>query len=103
MSNNTGAAHRDNAEHLRSETEPRPAVFCQLQFRESTKRAEATCKAFVFGQKVCERAGPTKLSEVTSDTTRENSGAPSGSECFSQEAPRERVLDESAAAYTKAT
>uniref|UniRef100_G1QCU7 RanBD1 domain-containing protein n=1 Tax=Myotis lucifugus TaxID=59463 RepID=G1QCU7_MYOLU len=87
INNNTEAAHRENAEHP-SQKPIRDQLFpISSSLENSTNRAEATCNAFVFGQKVSEHVGPTKLNAVTSDTTRENSCASQGLSATSRRPP----------------
>ncbi|XP_017195867.3 ran-binding protein 3 isoform X3 [Oryctolagus cuniculus] len=76
----------------------------------STNSADCSSNKFVFGQNMSERVlSPPKLSEGSSEASREHAAADSGSEPSSQEATPEKVgnvsesLAESAAAYTKAT
>ncbi|XP_069914820.1 ran-binding protein 3 isoform X2 [Oryctolagus cuniculus] len=71
----------------------------------STNSADCSSNKFVFGQNMSERVlSPPKLSEGSSEASREHAAADSGSEPSSQEAtPEKESLAESAAAYTKAT
>nr|XP_051685155.1 ran-binding protein 3 isoform X4 [Oryctolagus cuniculus] len=71
----------------------------------STNSADCSSNKFVFGQNMSERVlSPPKLSEGSSEASREHAAAESGSEPSSQEAtPEKESLAESAAAYTKAT
>ncbi|KAM5238424.1 LOW QUALITY PROTEIN: ran-binding protein 3 [Ctenodactylus gundi] len=109
----TDAADREDAGPPSLETPAATNYFLQYissSLENSTNSADASSNKFVFGQNMSERVlSPPKLNEVTSDATRENATAESGSESSSQEATPEKAGDiseslaESAAAYTKAT
>ncbi|XP_030875775.1 ran-binding protein 3 isoform X10 [Leptonychotes weddellii] len=110
---NTEVADMENAGHPSSETPTATNYFLQYissSLDNSTNSADTASSKFVFGQNMSERVlSPPKLNEVSSDATRENAAAESGSESSSQEATPEKAnnisesLAESAAAYTKAT
>ncbi|XP_032250386.1 ran-binding protein 3 isoform X6 [Phoca vitulina] len=105
---NTEVADMENAGHPSSETPTATNYFLQYissSLDNSTNSADTASNKFVFGQNMSERVlSPPKLNEVSSDATRENAAAESGSESSSQEAtPEKESLAESAAAYTKAT
>ncbi|XP_012900781.1 ran-binding protein 3 isoform X4 [Mustela putorius furo] len=110
---NTDVADMENAGHPSSETPAATNYFLQYissSLDNSTNSADTASNKFVFGQNMSERVlSPPKLNEVSSDATRENAAAESGSESSSQEATPEKAnnisesLAESAAAYTKAT
>ncbi|XP_027982141.1 ran-binding protein 3 isoform X11 [Eumetopias jubatus] len=110
---NTEVADMENAGHPSSETPAVTNYFLQYissSLDNSTNSADTASNKFVFGQNMSERVlSPPKLNEVSSDATRENAAAESGSESSSQEATPEKAnnisesLAESAAAYTKAT
>ncbi|XP_054360985.1 ran-binding protein 3 isoform X15 [Mirounga angustirostris] len=105
---NTEVADMENAGHPSSETPAATNYFLQYissSLDNSTNSADTASNKFVFGQNMSERVlSPPKLNEVSSDATRENAAAESGSESSSQEAtPEKESLAESAAAYTKAT
>ncbi|XP_064428615.1 ran-binding protein 3 isoform X14 [Mirounga angustirostris] len=110
---NTEVADMENAGHPSSETPAATNYFLQYissSLDNSTNSADTASNKFVFGQNMSERVlSPPKLNEVSSDATRENAAAESGSESSSQEATPEKAnnisesLAESAAAYTKAT
>ncbi|XP_027982138.1 ran-binding protein 3 isoform X8 [Eumetopias jubatus] len=105
---NTEVADMENAGHPSSETPAVTNYFLQYissSLDNSTNSADTASNKFVFGQNMSERVlSPPKLNEVSSDATRENAAAESGSESSSQEAtPEKESLAESAAAYTKAT
>ncbi|XP_004771603.1 ran-binding protein 3 isoform X5 [Mustela putorius furo] len=105
---NTDVADMENAGHPSSETPAATNYFLQYissSLDNSTNSADTASNKFVFGQNMSERVlSPPKLNEVSSDATRENAAAESGSESSSQEAtPEKESLAESAAAYTKAT
>ncbi|XP_041617138.1 ran-binding protein 3 isoform X6 [Vulpes lagopus] len=110
---NTEVADMENAGHPSSETPTATNYFLQYissSLDNSTNSADTASNKFVFGQNMSERVlSPPKLNEVSSDATRENAAAESGSESSSQEATPEKAnnisesLAESAAAYTKAT
>ncbi|XP_006748902.1 ran-binding protein 3 isoform X9 [Leptonychotes weddellii] len=105
---NTEVADMENAGHPSSETPTATNYFLQYissSLDNSTNSADTASSKFVFGQNMSERVlSPPKLNEVSSDATRENAAAESGSESSSQEAtPEKESLAESAAAYTKAT
>uniref|UniRef100_G1LMP6 Ran-binding protein 3 n=1 Tax=Ailuropoda melanoleuca TaxID=9646 RepID=G1LMP6_AILME len=105
---NTEVADMENAGHPSAETPAATNYFLQYissSLDNSTNSTDAASNKFVFGQNMSERVlSPPKLNEVSSDATRENAAAESGSESSSQEAtPEKESLAESAAAYTKAT
>ncbi|XP_040485440.1 ran-binding protein 3 isoform X9 [Ursus americanus] len=105
---NTEVADMENAGHPSSETPAATNYFLQYissSLDNSTNSTDTASNKFVFGQNMSERVlSPPKLNEVSSDATRENAAAESGSESSSQEAtPEKESLAESAAAYTKAT
>ncbi|XP_047565216.1 ran-binding protein 3 isoform X6 [Lutra lutra] len=110
---NTDVADMENAGHPSSETPAATNYFLQYissSLDNSTNSADTASNKFVFGQNMSERVlSPPKLNELSSDATRENAAAESGSESSSQEATPEKAnnisesLAESAAAYTKAT
>ncbi|XP_077913099.1 ran-binding protein 3 isoform X11 [Halichoerus grypus] len=110
---NTEVADMENAGHPSSETPTATNYFLQYissSLDNSTNSADTASNKFVFGQNMSERVlSPPKLNEVSSDATRENAAAESGSESSSQETTPEKAnnisesLAESAAAYTKAT
>ncbi|XP_034513494.1 ran-binding protein 3 isoform X8 [Ailuropoda melanoleuca] len=110
---NTEVADMENAGHPSAETPAATNYFLQYissSLDNSTNSTDAASNKFVFGQNMSERVlSPPKLNEVSSDATRENAAAESGSESSSQEATPEKAdnisesLAESAAAYTKAT
>ncbi|XP_026336963.2 ran-binding protein 3 isoform X3 [Ursus arctos] len=110
---NTEVADMENAGHPSSETPAATNYFLQYissSLDNSTNSTDTASNKFVFGQNMSERVlSPPKLNEVSSDATRENAAAESGSESSSQEATPEKAdnisesLAESAAAYTKAT
>ncbi|XP_035976596.1 ran-binding protein 3 isoform X10 [Halichoerus grypus] len=105
---NTEVADMENAGHPSSETPTATNYFLQYissSLDNSTNSADTASNKFVFGQNMSERVlSPPKLNEVSSDATRENAAAESGSESSSQETtPEKESLAESAAAYTKAT
>ncbi|XP_047565210.1 ran-binding protein 3 isoform X5 [Lutra lutra] len=105
---NTDVADMENAGHPSSETPAATNYFLQYissSLDNSTNSADTASNKFVFGQNMSERVlSPPKLNELSSDATRENAAAESGSESSSQEAtPEKESLAESAAAYTKAT
>ncbi|XP_077634636.1 ran-binding protein 3 isoform X4 [Crocuta crocuta] len=105
---NTEVADMENAGHPSSETPTATNYFLQYissSLDNSTNSADTASSKFVFGQNMSERVlSPPKLNEVSSDASRENAAAESGSESSSQEAtPEKESLAESAAAYTKAT
>ncbi|XP_048197847.1 ran-binding protein 3 isoform X2 [Perognathus longimembris pacificus] len=108
MNENTDTGGLDNAAQPSSETPAATNYFLQYissSLENSTNSADASSNKFVFGQNMSERVlSPPKLNEVSSDASRENVAAESGSESSSQEAtPEKESLAESAAAYTKAT
>lgn len=77
---------------------------------ENSNSTDASSHKFVFGQNMSERVlSPPKLNEAGPDASRENAATESGSESSSQEATPEKAdgvsesLEESAAAYTRAT
>lgn len=108
INENTDVADMENAGHPSSETPTATNYFLQYissSSENSTSSADASSNKFVFGQNMSERVlSPPKLNEVSSEASRENATAESGSESSSQEAtPEKESLVESAAAYTKAT
>nr|XP_035142739.1 ran-binding protein 3 isoform X15 [Callithrix jacchus] len=101
-------ADMENAGHPSADTPAATNYFLQYissSLENSTNSADASSNKFVFGQNMSERVlSFPKLNEVSSDASRENAAAESGSESSSQEAtPEKESLAESAAAYTKAT
>ncbi|XP_012878347.1 PREDICTED: ran-binding protein 3 isoform X3 [Dipodomys ordii] len=108
MNENTGTSSMDSTAQPSSDTPAATNYFLQYissSLENSTNSADASSNKFVFGQNMSERVlSPPKLNEVSSDASRENAAAESGSESSSQEAtPEKESLAESAAAYTKAT
>ncbi|XP_037361069.1 ran-binding protein 3 isoform X1 [Talpa occidentalis] len=113
INENTEVADMENAGHPSSEAPTATNYFLQYissSLENSTNSADPSSNKFVFGQNMSERVlSPPKLNEVSSDASRENAAAESGSESSSQEATPEKAnnisesLVESAAAYTKAT
>ncbi|XP_037361072.1 ran-binding protein 3 isoform X4 [Talpa occidentalis] len=108
INENTEVADMENAGHPSSEAPTATNYFLQYissSLENSTNSADPSSNKFVFGQNMSERVlSPPKLNEVSSDASRENAAAESGSESSSQEAtPEKESLVESAAAYTKAT
>uniref|UniRef100_A0A452U2A2 Ran-binding protein 3 n=1 Tax=Ursus maritimus TaxID=29073 RepID=A0A452U2A2_URSMA len=109
---NTEVADMENAGHPSSETPAATNYFLQYissSLDNSTNSTDTASNKFVFGQNMSERVlSPPKLNEVSSDATRENAAAESGSESSSQEATPEKAdnISESLglfSAYTKAT
>ncbi|XP_062034790.1 ran-binding protein 3 isoform X2 [Lepus europaeus] len=101
-------ANVENAGQPSSDTPAATNYFLQYissSVENSTNSADCSSNKFVFGQNMSERVlSPPKLSEVSSEASREHTAAESGSEPSSQEAtPEKESLAESAAAYTKAT
>ncbi|XP_053147712.1 ran-binding protein 3 isoform X2 [Hemicordylus capensis] len=102
------SASMQNARLPSSETPPATNYFLQYissSIENSTHSADTSSHKFVFGQNMSERVlSPPKLSEASTDGSKENTAGDSGSESSSQEAtPEKESLAESAAAYTKAT
>ncbi|XP_037680222.1 ran-binding protein 3 isoform X7 [Choloepus didactylus] len=108
INENSDMTDMENAGHPSSETPTATNYFLQYiscSSENSASSAHASSNKFVFGQNMSERVlSPPKLTEVSSDASRETAAAESGSESASQEAtPEKESLVESAAAYTKAT
>ncbi|KAG3280615.1 RAN binding protein 3, transcript variant X10 [Ictidomys tridecemlineatus] len=108
VNENTDVAGLESAGQPSSDTPAATNYFLQYissSLENTANSADASSNKFVFGQNMSERVlSFPKLNEVSSDASRENAAAESGSESSSQEAtPEKESLVESAAAYTKAT
>ncbi|KAI6051422.1 RANBP3 [Marmota monax] len=108
VNENTDIAGLESAGQPSSDTPAATNYFLQYissSLENTANSADASSNKFVFGQNMSERVlSFPKLNEVSSDASRENAAAESGSESSSQEAtPEKESLVESAAAYTKAT
>ncbi|KAM4708564.1 ran-binding protein 3 isoform 2-T2 [Discoglossus pictus] len=83
--------------------------YISSSIENSTHKPEVASNKFVFGQNMIERVLSPPKAEASSDSNKENAAAESGSEGSSLEATPEKSnnisesLEESAAAYTKAT
>ncbi|XP_077890542.1 ran-binding protein 3 isoform X19 [Ictidomys tridecemlineatus] len=96
VNENTDVAGLESAGQPSSDTPAATNYFLQYissSLENTANSADASSNKFVFGQNMSERVlSFPKLNEVSSDASRENAAAESGSESSSQEATPEKVM-----------